>query len=233
EVPYTGSGVLASALAMDKAMAKTLFRQVGVQTADWIFIEERIDRLTPRFLDRVRRSIGFPLVVKPNNEGSTVGFSVVQDEQQLLPALKFAQSYGLETLIEKYIPGRELTVSILEDRVLPVIEIVPKRGVYDYESKYTKGMTEYLVPAQLDDAVSHYLQDQALKAFQVLKCTDYARVDFRLRPDGEIYCLEVNTLPGMTETSLVPKAARAAGIEFNDLIEKILQMALQRRNKKS
>lgn len=231
EVPYTGSGVLASALAMDKAMAKTLFRQVGVQTADWIFIDERIETLTPRFLDRVSRAIGFPLVVKPNNEGSTVGFSIVQNKEQLLPALKLAQIYGPETLIEKYIPGREVTVAILEDNVLPVIEIVPRRGVYDYESKYTKGMTDYQVPAQLEAAVSHYLQDQALKAFQALKCTDYARVDFRLRPDGETYCLEVNTLPGMTETSLVPKAARAAGIEFNALIEKILQMALKRKRK--
>jgi D-alanine-D-alanine ligase len=228
-VPYTGSGVLASALAMDKAMSKTIFRQAGVQTADWIFINYKIELFDHQLLNQINTKIGFPLVVKPNNEGSTVGFSIVQKPEELLPALKFAQEYGNETLIETYIPGRELTVSILENQVLPVIEIIPKHGAYDYECKYTKGMTEYQVPAHISDEIRNHVHDQALKAFHALKCTDYARVDFRVSADERTYCLEVNTLPGMTETSLVPKSARAAGIEFDELVEKILMMAIQRK----
>lgn len=231
KVPYNGSGVLASALCMDKSISKTIFRQVGVPTAPWHTVRPQDDRSA--LVEEILASFGFPVVVKPNSQGSTVGFSVVEDATGLAAGLEEAFRYDEVALIEKFIPGRELTVAILGEQALPVVEIRPKHGVYDYECKYTKGMSEYIVPAELEEDVRQRLQEQALRAYRALKCDGYARVDFRLDPNNEIYCLEVNTLPGMTETSLVPKAARAAGIDFPELVERILQLALRRWEKRS
>ncbi|MFI5237661.1 MAG: ATP-grasp domain-containing protein, partial [Ignavibacteriales bacterium] len=147
-------------------------------------------------------------------------------ESEVEEGIVLAQQFSSKALIEKYIPGRELTVAILVNEALPVLEIVPKSGLYDYKSKYTSGMSEYIVPAKIPDEVASKTQQQALTAFHSLGCEGYSRVDFRLNNDNELYCLEVNTLPGMTPLSLVPKAAKAVGISFEELIKKIIEQAL-------
>jgi len=220
---YTGSKVLASALAMDKEMSKLIFKQVGVQTAEWISVT---DNRFESVFDEIKNRIGFPCVIKPNDQGSTVGLTLVKDENQIEDAVQLALKFSSKALIEKYIPGREITVAILLNEALPVLEIVPRSGFYDYEHKYTSGMSEYIVPANIPADVAKEAQRQALIAFQSLGCEGYARVDFRLNDDNKIFCLEVNTLPGMTATSLVPKSAKAAGISFEELIDKIIRQAL-------
>jgi D-alanine-D-alanine ligase len=222
---YTGSKVLASALAMDKDMSKVIFRQAGVHTADWFTVKER--SFEPVLIaDEIKQKIGFPCIIKPNDQGSTVGLKIVQDESEVEEGIVISQQYSNKALVEKYIPGRELTVAILINEALPVLEIVPKDGFYDYKHKYTSGMSEYIVPAKIPDEVAKKAQQQALTAFKALGCEGYARVDFRMNNQNELYCLEVNTLPGMTQTSLVPKAAKAVGISFEELIKRIIQQAL-------
>ncbi len=228
-VAYTGSGPLSSAAAMDKDMAKRLFLQAGVSTPPWFVLRRTEAGDAGGSARRVAGEFGFPCVVKPNDQGSSVGMTIVQDEGQFGEALRLASDYGEELLVEAFIPGRELTVSILEGHDLPVIEIVPNQGIYDYTSKYTAGMTRYEVPADIPEEIAKEARRQGLNAFQALKCRDYARVDFRLSPEGRLFCLEVNTLPGMTATSLVPKAAAAAGIAFPDLCRILAEMALKRK----
>jgi D-alanine-D-alanine ligase len=222
---YTGSKVLASALAMDKEMSKVIFRQAGVQTPDWFSVKYR--NFEPSLIaDEIKQKFGFPCIIKANDQGSTVGLKFVKDESEVEEGIVIAQKFSSKALIEKYIPGRELTVAVLINEALPVLEIVPKSGLYDYKSKYTSGMSEYIVPAKIPKEVAAKAQQQALTAFHSLGCEGYARVDFRLNNSNELYCLEVNTLPGMTPLSLVPKAAKAVGISFEDLIKKIIQQAL-------
>jgi len=222
---YTGSKVLASALAMDKELSKVIFKQAGVKTADWLTVKER--SFEPVLIsNEINQKVGFPCIIKPNDQGSTVGLKFVEDESEVEEGIIIAQQYSSKALIEKYIPGRELTVAVLLNEALPVLEIIPKSGMYDYEHKYTSGMSEYIVPAKIPEDVATEAQRQALIAFQSLGCEGYARVDFRMNDDNELYCLEVNTLPGMTPLSLVPKAAEAVGISFEKLIEKIIQQAL-------
>jgi D-alanine-D-alanine ligase len=222
---YTGSKVLASALAMDKEISKVIFRQAGVQTPDWFTVKYR--SFEPILIaDQIKQEIGFPCIIKPNDQGSTVGLKLVKDESEVEEGIIIAQQYSSKVLVEKYIPGREITVSILINEALPVLEIVPKSGLYDYKSKYTSGMSEYIVPAKVQEEVAKKAQQQALSAFYSLGCEGYARVDFRLGNDNELFCLEVNTLPGMTPLSLVPKAARAVGISFEELIRRIIYQAL-------
>ncbi len=225
--PYTGSGVLASALGMNKHMSKKMFQQSGLLTPRWIFKESA--NLTNRFeLQPEIEKLGFPLVVKPNNQGSTVGLSVIEELSQLNEAIGIAEQFSNQILFEEFIPGREITVAVLDDEPLPVVEIVPEHGIYDYECKYTSGKSKYICPAELTPEQTKEVQRAGLKAFQALGCEGYARVDFRMNPDGEFYCLEVNTLPGMTEHSLVPKAAQAAGISFSQLVDRIVQLSLKR-----
>lgn len=222
---YTGSKVLASALAMDKEMSKVIFRQAGVQTADWFTVQQR--SFEPILIaDEIKQRFGFPCIIKANDQGSTVGLKFVQDESGVEEGIAIAQQYSNKALIEKYIPGRELTVAVLIDEALPVLEIIPKSGFYDYEHKYTSGMSQYIVPAKIPDDVAKKAQQQALNAFNALGCEGYARVDFRLNNQNELFCLEVNTLPGMTPLSLVPKAAKAVGISFEELIRRIIQQTL-------
>lgn len=225
-IKYTGSGVLASALAMDKAMSKVMFQHVGVLTPDWFLFDEHT---MGDVVHGEASRIGYPIVVKPNDGGSTVGLSIVQQPgSDLEKAVHEARLYSNSILLEKYIEGQELTVSIVGNEVLPMIEIRPKDGFYDYKHKYTKGMTEYICPAKLPDNITTYISEQALLAFRSLGCTGFGRVDFRLNNDGDAYCLEVNTIPGMTGTSLVPKAATAAGWSFSVLCERIVNLALER-----
>ena len=214
---YTGSGHLSSALAMDKDLSKKLFRSADVRTADWL--------MTPATVEEIEGILGLPVVVKPSKQGSTVGLSVVKQRRDLEPAIAEALKYDDEVMIEKFIPGRELTVGVLGEIALPVGEIIPKHEIYDYECKYTAGMAIEEFPAKLAPDAAAFVQQQALEAFKALKLRGYARIDFRLTEGGEFYCLEANTLPGMTELSLIPQGAAAMGISFADLCERIVQLA--------
>ncbi|MEX2180638.1 MAG: D-alanine--D-alanine ligase [Gemmatimonadaceae bacterium] len=223
-VHYTGSGHLASALAMDKDLSKHLFRAAGVPTADWRMVAatDAPSRWANRdFALEVFAALGEPVVVKPSKQGSTVGLSVVKEPAGLAAAITEAFRHDDEVMLEGFVPGRELTVGVLGEMVLPVGEIIPKHEIYDYECKYVPGMAEELFPAPLPDAVRDEAQRLALAAYRALKLSGCARIDFRLHPDGGLYCLEANTLPGMTGTSLVPQAALAAGIGFPELCERI------------
>jgi len=227
-IPYTGSGVLASALAMDKAMAKKLFEREGILTPQWFLLESSDSTDLSVVIDKIKSSFSFPVVVKPNDQGSTVGLTVVKEEKSLPKAMEEAKVYSENILFERYVPGRELTVGILGDLALPVIEIVPEHGIYDYECKYTKGKSRYICPAELSEAKTRKIQELGYKAFKALGCEGYARVDFRYGTDDRFYCLEVNTLPGMTATSLVPKAAKVMGIEFPELVDRIAKLAVKK-----
>jgi D-alanine-D-alanine ligase len=240
-VRYTGSGHLASALAMDKDLSKTLFRAAGVQTADWVMVtEKREGRETrdgrqdkPSHVSRSSKDLpdishlGLPVVVKPSKQGSTVGLSVVKSADQLEPAIVEALKYDDEVMIERFVAGREFTVGILGGEAFPVGEIIPKHEIYDYECKYTPGMAREVFPAELPAKVSAEMQRQARLAFAALKLGGCARIDFRMTSDFECYCLEANTLPGMTELSLIPQGAKAAGIDFAELCERIARLAIE------
>lgn len=224
-IPFTGSGSLSSALAMDKILTKIVAEKFRIPTADYLIVEKGNRDALEMFTVKKGK-----VVVKPADEGSTVGLTIVESKTQLPTAISVARQYSDRILVEEYIPGRELTVSILEDQALPVIEIRPKSGFYDYQSKYQKGMTEYLCPAPLETSIAEKIQKSAEEIFSRLGCRHYGRVDFRLHENGrDYYLLEVNTLPGMTPTSLVPKAARAAGIGFEELMERLITMAMKQR----
>ncbi len=224
-IPFTGSGSLASALGMDKHFSKVLFEKAGVPTAPW----KTLETAREDYSDFVAQH-GLPVVVKPNGQGSSVGLKIVREASELPAAIQTAFQHGNSVLLEQYIPGREMTVAILDREALPVIEIIPEHGVYDYECKYQKGKSRYVVPAEIPDQTTRLLQDYARKAFQALGCRHYARVDFRLTEEGRAFCLEVNTLPGMTPTSLVPKAARAVGYDFPRLVEEIVRLAAEKKS---
>ncbi len=215
-IPYTGSGVLASALAMDKVATKKILLHHELPTPGFACFSKEDDR--DGFLDRCRH---FPLVVKPAREGSTIGISIVHDRQELTAGLDEALQCDSLVLVEDFIEGLEVTVSVLGEEALPIIQIVPKGGFYDYQAKYTAGQTEYLLPAPLPAVLYERLQQVAVQACRVLECRGAARVDFMVR-EREFYCLEVNTIPGMTETSLLPKAAAEAGMNFTELVECML-----------
>jgi D-alanine-D-alanine ligase len=218
-VPYTGSGRLASALAMDKDLAKRVLRDAGVAVPRWV--------MAPVGADVVAREVGFPCIVKPSNEGSSVGLSLVRAAEALPGAVAAAAAWDREVMIEEYIAGRELTVGIVGERALPVGEIIPRHELFDYECKYTPGMAEEVFPAAIPDTLAARTQTAALQAHRALKLGGYSRIDFRVAGDGGIFCLEANTLPGMTANSLIPKAARAAGMSFPDLCEAICRLALR------
>ena len=224
-VAYTGSGHLASALAMDKDLSKILFRAAGVATADWLMAEAES---RDGFLRHAVDTLGLPLVVKPSKQGSTVGLTVVKERGDLATAIAEARRYDDEVMLERFVPGRELTVGVLGDEALPVGEIIPKHEIYDYECKYTAGMAVEEFPARLSSDERTEVQRQALAAFRSLKLRGCARIDFRMAPDGAFYCLEANTSPGMTELSLIPQAAAARGMSFPELCEQIVQLALPR-----
>jgi D-alanine-D-alanine ligase len=226
-IGYTGSGMMASAVAMSKLMAKRVFQSVGVPTPPSIALRRR-DTYDYDFINELTSDLGDALVVKPDTEGSTVGISIVQDGSvdDIERALQEAGKFGTMILVEQFIAGRELTVAVLGDETLPIIEIRTDTGFYDYTHKYTKGHTEYICPAEVPDDVADFVANLALAAHQALGCTGYSRVDFRCDDELQAFCLEVNTLPGMTETSLVPKAAAAAGIEFGELCERIIALSI-------
>lgn len=213
-IPFTGSGSEASRAAFDKIQSKRIFERSGISTARYEVLR-RGDR----------RTLKLPVIVKPPRQGSSIGLSRVMDETMWEAALDTVFSHDEEALVEAFIPGRELTVGIVDDQVLPVVEIRAPDGCYDYKAKYTKGMTEYLVPAPISPDEMRRCQELAWRTYTALGCRGMGRVDIRMTPEGHAYVLEMNTIPGFTETSLLPKAARAAGLEFPALCDKILRLA--------
>lgn len=222
-VPYTGSGPLASALAMDKDLSKRLFRATGVPVPAWFMAPP------PVAPEDVSTALGWPVIVKPSKQGSSVGLTLVKKAQDLDNAVKLAERYDDEVMAEQFIPGRELTVGVLGDMPLPVGEIVSKHELFDYVTKYTPGMSEETFPAKVDTLLARQLQEYAVMAHRALKLSGYSRIDFRVSPEGDIFCLEANSLPGMTRTSLFPQAAQAAGIPFPELCERIASLARNNR----
>lgn len=217
-VPYTGSGPLGSAIAMDKDISKQLFRFADVPTADWL--------MAPASADEVQQRLGWPAVVKPSKQGSTVGLTVVKAPGDYDAAVETAFRYDDEVMIEAFVPGRELTVGILGEEALAVGEIIPTHELFDYECKYTPGMSREIFPAELPPALAEECRRLGVVAHRALKLAGYSRVDFRLTADDSLFCLEVNTLPGMTATSLLPQSAAAAGIAFPELCDRICRAAL-------
>ncbi|MEJ1961578.1 MAG: D-alanine--D-alanine ligase [Gammaproteobacteria bacterium] len=218
---YTGSNHIASAAAMDKDLSKRLFRSVGVPTANWM--------MAPAKDHDVSKLLTWPVVVKPNKQGSTVGLSVVREPGQLASAIERAQAFDSEVMIEQFVPGREFTVGVLEGKALPVGEIIAPGEVFDYQSKYQAGGAREVFPAEIPAAEAQVMQRYAVLAHNVLKLGVYSRVDFRRDPGGNVWCLEANSLPGMTATSLLPQAAKAAGISFPQLLERICRGAVRSR----
>ncbi len=221
-IRYTGSGMLASALAMDKHASKRIFLAEGIPTPDWRMIDDH-DGLE---YEEAVEALGSPLIVKPNAQGSTVGLTLVSKKTQWGDAIAEALRWDSRVMVEQFINGRELTVGVIGELPLPVVEIKPKHLLYDYECKYTDGMCEYFCPAPITPAQTRACQEQGLEAFRALGCAGYARADFRMDKDGHMFCLEVNTLPGMTSHSLVPKGAKGAGIEFPELVARICRLAM-------
>ncbi|WP_321530841.1 D-alanine--D-alanine ligase [uncultured Desulfuromonas sp.] len=219
QIPYTGSGVLASALAIDKAVTKRMVAQDGVPTPSATLVDE-----TSVIDDIVRQCGHFPQVVKPVREGSTLGIAIANNADELKQAIAQARDYDRRVLVEDYIDGREVTVAVMNGRALSIIEIVPESGFYDYTAKYTVGKTRYLVPAPLPESQYQAIQKAAVTSYASLGCRGAARVDFMVTDDN-FYFLEVNTIPGMTETSLLPKAAADCGMVFAKLVEEILDDA--------
>ncbi|MBI5586922.1 MAG: D-alanine--D-alanine ligase [Deltaproteobacteria bacterium] len=214
-IPYTGSGVQASSVAMDKVSAKKMLIFNGISTPDFSVLAE--GKKTP--------SLKLPLVVKPASQGSAIGVSIVKRRSDFAGAVKEASRHGKAVMVEKYIEGRELTVSILDGKVLPIIEICPREGFYDYTNKYTKGKTDFLVPARLKRTTLKRVEKEALGAYHALGCSGAARVDVMLGGKEAPFVLEVNTIPGMTELSLFPRAAAEAGLDYPALVEKMLMGA--------
>jgi len=211
---YTGSGHLGTSLAWDKGISKQLFALAQVPTPAW--------RVAPADAKAVERDLGFPVIVKPAGQGSTVGLSLVKGSDELEAAIEQASQFDNEVLIERYIAGRELTVGVLDGKPLAVGEIIPRKGdIFDYEAKYQSDAAEEIFPADVPDEVAKQVQTLALIAHAALKLSNYSRADFRMDENGGLWCLEVNTLPGLSPGSLLPKSAAAAGIEFDELCDKI------------
>jgi len=222
---YTGTGYTGSLLAMDKAISKELMRFNGIPTPDCKIFDLEKDSMA-NLLD----GIGLPCVIKPCSCGSSIGVSIVKNMIELDSAIDYAKKYETRLLVEKMIEGHEFSVGVLDGKALPVIEIIPKAGFYDYKNKYQPGLTDEICPARISPVLTERLQGIAEKVHKALRLGDYSRIDFMVGKDESIYCLEANTLPGMTPTSLLPQEARAIGISYNQLCEKIMQLALRRKN---
>ena len=219
-VKYTGSGYLGSALAMNKALSKNLFRKNGIATPDGITVSKK---------DAVHKNVGFPCVVKPCSGGSSVGTSIARSEAEYETALSDAFRYEDKVIVERFIKGRELTVGVIDGKAMPVIEIIPKSGFYDYKNKYQAGATIEICPAPIDAETTKRVQNLAEQVMEALMIDAYCRSDFLwCEETGEIYCLEANTLPGMTPTSLIPQMAQALGMDYGALCERIIEVSLEK-----
>jgi D-alanine-D-alanine ligase len=222
-IPYTGSGVQASKLAMDKELSRNIFQEHGLAVPRYKVFQENT------FGAEWNNHLGLPLVVKPVTHGSSIGLSIIDRAEDLNKAVGMAFEFDKRVMIEEYIKGRELTVGILDEKPLPVIEIIPKKTFFDFEAKYQSGMTDYVVPAQIDALAAKKTQEAALAAHRLLGCYGCSRVDLILNHDTIPYVLEVNTIPGMTSTSLLPKAARCVGIDFPRLCVTLIRLAYEKR----
>jgi D-alanine-D-alanine ligase len=226
-VPYTGDGVEASRAAFDKILSKEKFRERNIVTPEWEVVKAG-----------KRPTISVPLVVKPARQGSTVGVVIVKSESELDSAMEEAGKYDQKLLIEKFVSGRELTIGVLGDQALPILEIIPKGGFYDFNNKYpflnpqAGGGAEHVCPAKIEPNKTRQIQEEALRAFRALGLVVYGRVDVLLSDSGEAFVLEVNTIPGMTEASLLPEAAAAAGINYLDLCARIVALSLARTERR-
>lgn len=225
-IKYTGSGVLPCSISMNKTFTKVMFKHYGVNTPNWLLIDTDNINLSET-IEKIYSGLKFPCVVKPNNQGSAIGLSICNSSDQFTDAIKLAGKYSKEVLVEEYIDGYELTVGILDGHAFPPLEIKPKHDFYDYTCKYTHGMSEYIVPANFPEDVLNNLKHQTMIAYNSISCQSYARIDFRLNKELVPYCLEVNTLPGLTSTSLLPKTARAEGITYEELVDKIILNSLR------
>lgn len=228
EVPYVGSGVLASALAMDKVMSKRFYRAMGIPTPDFIVMKRGEELDTGAVVSR----LGDKVVVKPANEGSALGVTIVHEPAELAQAIGLALTYDRTVLIERFVAGVEVTVGVLGNDhpiALPTIEIVPEHEFYDYESKYLPGMSSHIIPARISEDSRAECERLAVEAHQALGCRGMSRSDLIVTADGAVHLLETNTIPGMTTTSLLPDAARAAGIEFPELCSRLVELALEPR----
>jgi D-alanine-D-alanine ligase len=225
-LPFVGSDRVGCALAMDKDLTKRLLRDQGIPTPDWITLEGE-EECRERLPEIVQR-LGLPLIVKPPSGGSTLGLTLVREEDQLPAAVALSLSFQKEVMFEAYVRGRELTVGILGSRALPVGEIIPDHELFDYECKYRPGLAKEIFPADLPQDVAEGVQRDALEVHRILRMRDFSRVDFILDSTGIPWCLEANALPGLTGNSLLPKAARASGIPFPELCHKLAEMAVLR-----
>jgi D-alanine-D-alanine ligase len=222
KIPYTGSGIKASELAMDKIASRRIFKKHGLNVPRSVVLNK--DYYNGCSLG----NLNFPLVVKPATHGSSIGLSIVGDPKDMPKAINLAFRFDQRIIIEEYIKGRELTVGILEEKAMPVIEIVPKRDFFDYQAKYSKGLTDYIVPAKLSPALTRRVKKAALDAHRLLGCFGCSRVDFILNENGQPFVLEVNTIPGLTSTSLLPKAAKILGIGFGSLCLRLIKLAYEK-----
>lgn len=230
DIPYVGSGVLASALAMDKIAARKILEYHGIRVPKGFEVANN-DKDSESIVHRIQSDIGFPVVIKPSKQGSTIGLSIAHSPEDVSSALELASSYDDQILVEEFVQGIEITVPVIgykEIEALPVVEIVPESGFYDYHAKYTPGATEEIVPARIPDVQYDHAQSLGILAHKALGCRDMSRTDMIVR-GNDIYVLEVNTIPGMTPTSLLPRSAQAAGIEFPELLDRLIGYALSRR----
>ena len=228
DIPYHGSGVLGSALGINKILSKRLYEHAGLPTSPYLIL----DRASPDGQAKVQEVLGFPVVVKPEHEGSSIGLSIVVEASRLKAALELAAEYDRFVLVEKYLEGTEITAAVLgnlDPQPLPLVEIVPgdQYEFFDYEAKYKPGATEEICPARLSEELTKKAQDYAVRAHQALRCRGYSRTDMIVSND-EVYILETNTIPGMTATSLYPQAAAAAGIGFSELLDRLIELALEK-----
>ena len=218
KIPYTGSGVFASSVCMNKHFSKTIVSQMGYKTPDWILLKKG---------EQIPLIDYFPVIVKPKSQGSTVGLTLVENKVDLEKAIRHAFEYDEEVLLETFISGRELTVSIVGNEILPIVEIIPSNRLYDYECKYSQGMSHYICSPKLSENLLDEIKETGVNIYKQIGCTNYGRIDFRLNEDNIPWFLEVNTLPGMTDTSLLPMAAHEIGWSFEFLIETIVSEVMQ------
>ena len=217
-IPYTGSGVLGSSIAYDKVISKRIFRDRNIPTAEYQVLNKSEQ-------GNIKREIGLPCVVKPSNQGSSIGVTIVNKEEDYEKSVELGFQYSCEVIVEEFIDGKLLAIGMNQDKPMPIVQIKPKSGFYDYESKYTAGKTEYICPADISEEIQRRCQEIAVATYQALKGQGFPRVDVILDEGGTPHVLEMNTIPGLTPTSLLPMAAKQIGLEFDDLIIEILNLA--------